>query len=190
MNSFDVQLAIGQTMQSVTVRAQKVPLINTANANITGTISQQDIQKLPSFGRDAFKLLRLTPGVFGNAAQTSGGGSQNLPGNAGPGGTSSTSSIFQTENQVQISAGGSRDISNNFQINGIGVNSLAWGGASVITPNEASVKEVKVIANNYNAEYGGSSGAQIQVTTQNGTNHFHGSAFFEAHRPGLNAYQK
>lgn len=190
MNSFNAQLAIGQTSQSVTVSAAAAPLINTANASITGTITNHDIQALPSFGRDPMQLLRLSPGTFGNGALSSGGGSQNLPGNAGPGGSSATSSIFQTENQVQMVAGGTRNISNNFQIDGIGVNSLAWGGASVITPNEASVKEVKVVSNNYNAEYGGSSGAQVQIVSQNGTNQFHGSAFFKADRPGLNAYQK
>lgn len=189
MNTFNARLAIGATMQAITVSAPMVPLIQTSNASITGTISNRDIQSLPSLGNDPFNLVRLAPGVTGNGAISNGGGAQNLPGNAGPGGTGQTASIFQTENQVQVSAGGLRDTSNTFQIDGIGTDSLAWGGASVITPASSSVKQVKVITNNYNAEYGSAGGAQIQVITKNGTNHFHGGAFFKADRPGLNAYQ-
>ncbi len=67
---------------------------------------------------------------------------------------------------------------------------MTWGGAAVITPTEESVKEVKVISNNYDAEYGRYAGAQIQVISQNGTNQFHGSAFFKNSQPGFNAYER
>jgi hypothetical protein len=60
----------------------------------------------------------------------------------------------------------------------------------VITPNESSVKEVQVVANNYSAENGRNSGAQVMVVSQNGTNQFHGDGFFKWHRPGLDAYQR
>ncbi|HUY94281.1 MAG TPA: hypothetical protein VMU71_03240, partial [Terracidiphilus sp.] len=42
----------------------------------------------------------------------------------------------------------------------------------------------------YSAEVGRFSGAQIEVTSKSGTNTVHGSAFFQAWRPGLNAYQR
>ena len=60
----------------------------------------------------------------------------------------------------------------------------------MITPSEDSVDNLKVVSNNYDAEYGRFSGAQIQVSTKSGTNELHGSAFFKASRPGLNAYQR
>ena len=49
---------------------------------------------------------------------------------------------------------------------------------------------MRVVANGYDAENGRFSGAQIQVTSKSGTNNVHGSAFFQAYRPGLNAYQR
>ena len=61
---------------------------------------------------------------------------------------------------------------------------------SIITPSEDSVGDMKVVSNSYDAENGRFSGAQIQVTSKSGTNQFHGSAFFKASRPGLNAYQR
>ena len=53
-----------------------------------------------------------------------------------------------------------------FTLDGIGITSVSWGGAAVITPNEDSVKEVSVISNDYDAENGRFAGAQIQVITR------------------------
>jgi len=190
MQGVDLQLDVGQVTESVTV-TDVSPIIDTESGQVAGTITSKQVQTLPTFGRDPFQLLQLAPGVFGDNARGAGGsGSSPMPGNAGPGGSSGTSSIFQTENQVQVSANGTRNISNSFQIDGVEVNSLAWGGAAVITPNEESVKEVKIIANNYSAENGRNSGAQVLVVSQNGTNAYHGSLFLKADRPGLNAYQR
>ena len=188
----DAHLQLAQTAaQTVNVSADTEPAIETATATISGTLTGAQIEALPTFSRDPFQTAVLAPGVFGdNARGSSGSGAQNLPGSAGPGGTSSTNSIFQTENQVQIVANGTRNNSNSFQVDGIEVNSLAWGGAAVITPNQESVKEVTVQANPYSAENGRNSGAQVLVVSKNGTNDFHGSALFRATRPGLNAYQR
>ncbi|HEY3937187.1 MAG TPA: TonB-dependent receptor [Bryobacteraceae bacterium] len=188
----DVHLALAHEAQTVTVSAAAAaPLVNTETATISGTLSGKEIQALPTFGRDPFQVVALAPGTFGDNARAAGGsGSQNLPGSAGPGGASATSSIFQTENQVQVSANGTRNNSNSFEIDGVEVNSLAWGGAAVITPNEESVKEVTVQSSPYSAENGRNSGAQVLVVSKNGTNQFHGSAFMKGDRPGLNAYQR
>jgi Carboxypeptidase regulatory-like domain/TonB dependent receptor len=188
----DVQLNVAeQTATTVTVSAESTPPVDTANANISGTISARELQALPTFSRDPFQAAILAPGAFGdNARGASGTSAQNLPGSAGPGGTSGSNSIFQTENQVQVVANGTRNNSNSYQIDGVEVNSLAWGGAAVITPNEESVKEVTVQSNPYSAENGRNSGAQVLLVSRNGTNNFHGSALFRATRPGLNAYQR
>ncbi len=188
----DVQLAVGApSKQTVTVTASTAPAIDTEDATISGTFSGREVRDLPTFGRDPFQVAALAPGAFGDNARSSGGsGSQNLPGSAGPGGTTGTNSVFQTENQVQVVANGTRNNSNSFQVDGISVNSLAWGGAAVITPNQESVKEVTVQSNPYSAVNGRNSGAQVLTVTKNGTNEFHGSALFVANRPGLNAFQR
>src|SRR6202034_3291722 len=146
---------------------------------------------MPSFNRDVFQLAQLAPGVFGDASQQAGGGAFNLPGNQGPGGTPGGSGgIFSTENGAQIQSAGGQYETNGISIDGISTVSAVWGGTSVITPSEDSVEDMKVVSNSYDAENGRFSGAQIQVTTKSGTNELHGSAFFKASRPGLNAYQR
>ena len=116
------------------------------------------------------------------------GNASGLPNSPGPGG--SNNSIFQAENQPQISANGQRISANNFQIDGVSVNSLSHGGAAVVTPNQESVKEIQISSTTYSAEDGRNSGAQIKVVSQNGTNDFHGSAFLKYNSPKLNAFNK
>src|ERR1700730_14963272 len=186
----DISPELGDVSQTVTVSGDSAPAIDTETGNISGTLNSNEIQNLPSLGRDPFQLLRLAPGVFGDAAHDAGGGSANTPGSQGPGGTSGDRSIFQTENQVQVNANGQRNTANSFQVDGVSSNNLDSVGAPIITPNEESIKEVRITANSYDAQFGRTSGAQVEVVSQNGTDQYHGSLFLKIDRPGLNAYQR
>ncbi|HEY0461660.1 MAG TPA: carboxypeptidase regulatory-like domain-containing protein [Pyrinomonadaceae bacterium] len=186
LEGIDVALQTGGISETVTVTAENVPL-ETEDANIRKTITNEEVLSLPQAGRDPYELARLAPGVFGSGARDAGGGSVRFPNSQGPGG--STNSIFATENVQPISANGQRSSANNYQIDGVSVNSQTWGGA-VITPSQESVKEVQVTSSTYSAEDGRNSGAQIKVVSQNGTNQFRGSAFFKLNDPSLNAFNK
>src|SRR5262249_27801884 len=184
----NITLETGPVAESVTVTATNEAPLQTENANVSKTITNLEVLRLPQAGRDPYDLVRLAPGVFGEGARTAGGAAANLPNTSGPGGSSI--SIFQTENQVPVSANGQRVSSNNFQIDGVSVNSQTWGGAAVITPSQESIKELQVTSHTYSDEDGRNSGAQIKVVTKNGTNSFHGSGFFRYAGPSLNAFNK
>ena len=184
----DLALEPGVVTETVTVTAGTTPALQTENANVSTELSAQAVQTLPQVGRDPYELLRLAPGVFGDSARSGGGLSVALPNSNGPGG--SNNSIFQTENQIPIVANGQRLSQNNFQIDGVSVNSLTWGGAALVTPNQESVKSIQVASSDYSAEAGRNSGAQIEVVSQNGTNQFHGSGVFTYDDPVFNAYNK
>jgi hypothetical protein len=188
-NGLDVQLEVGAATDTVTVSGTTEAL-DTETATVSGTISENQIQHMPSFGRDVFQLTQLAPGVFGDGAQGGGGGGHNLPGTQGPGGTGGNAGIFQTENGPQAVAAGQQYENNGISIDGISTTSAVWGGTTIITPSEESVDSVKVVSNSYDAESGRFGGAQIQVTSKSGSNDVHGSLFFYAHRPGLDAYQR
>lgn len=183
----NITLQPGEVKEIVTVSAGTAGL-QTENATLGGTISNQEIQDLPQYGRDPYELLRLTPGVYGDSSRSGNGQSNLLPNTAGPGG--SNTSIFQTENMVQISANGQRISDNNFTLDGVSANSLTWGGAAVVTPNQESIREMNVVTYGYDAQYGRNSGVTVQVISKNGTNKLHGSGFFKYDDPGLNAYNK
>src|SRR5216683_5800720 len=183
----DVTLEVGAVSEQVTVAAFAEAL-PTENANTGSTITAQEIARLPQVGRDPYELLRLTPGVFGDGARQGNGNASVFPNNSGPGG--SNSSIFQVENQVQVSANGQRAASNNFTVDGVSVNSLGFGGAAVITPNQESVQEMTILSSSYSAEDGRGTGAQVKVVSKSGTNQFHGTAFFKYQDPNWNAFNK
>lgn len=183
----DVVLEVGGISEVVTVTDEQTTL-QTENANVQKIIGTEEVRRLPQIGRDPYELARLAPGILAPGARGGNGNSVGLPNTTGPGG--SNSSIVQSENQVPISAAGQRLSANNFQIDGVSVTSLQFGGAANITPNQESVKEIQILSSSFSAEDGRNSGAQIKVVSQNGTNDYHGSAFFKYNDPGLNAFNK
>lgn len=191
-NALNLQLEVGEITQSVTVTGDSTPLIDTATASLNGTISANQIQRLPSFGRDVLKLAQLAPGSFGDGSQGGGGtNNYNLPGTQTGGGASGgADGIFKTENGAQVIASGQQTETNGISIDGISTTSAVWGGSTIITPSQESIDSVKVVSNSYDAEDGRFAGAQVQIISKSGTNNFHGSLFFTTHQPNLNAYQR
>lgn len=190
-NAIDVQLELGSESTTVNVNASTLPAIDTETASVNGVISSNQVQHMPSFGRDPLKLIQLAPGIIGDSAQAAGGGGFTLPGTETGGGPSGNDGgIFGTESGAQVVANGNQTPFNSYTVDGISTESAVWGGMTVITPSEDSIDNVKIVTNSYDPEYGRFSGAQVQITSKGGSNDFHGSAFFTAHRPGLNAYQK
>src|SRR6266849_6679919 len=190
-NALNIQLDVGEVTQSITVSGDSTPLIDTETASLNGVVSANQIQHLPSFGRDVLKLAQLAPGSFADGSQGQAGGGFNLPGTQTGGGASGgADGIFKTENGAQVIANGQQTENNGISIDGISTTSAVWGGSTIVTPSEDSVDSVKVLSNAYDAENGRFSGAQIQITSKSGSNDIHGSLFITAHQPNLNAFQR
>jgi hypothetical protein len=189
-NTLNVKLDVGAANESVTVDAGDVPALDTATANINGTITNNQITHMPSFSRDVFELASLAPGMFGDNSQASSGNENNLPAEQN-GGIQASQGIFtKGELTPQVVGNGGQNNTSLYVIDGIPTASASWAGSTVIIPQEDSVQYMKVSANAYDAEYGRFSGAVIQVTSNTGTNAYHGSLFFKADRPGMNAWQR
>ena len=184
----NVTLSPGTVQTTTTVVASALPTLQTSDGSLSGTITSAAVEDLPTFGRDPYELIRTMPGITGTGGRSGTGTAVALGNTTGPGGSSV--SIFQTENQVQVSSSGQRVEQNVFLIDGVDVNSLGWGGAAVVTPNSESVQDMTVIATDYSADAGRGSGAQIRTTTKSGTDQFHGSGVFLYQDPNLNAYNK
>jgi hypothetical protein len=195
-NALSVVLEIGADTETVTVNGSLAPAVDTETANNGRTISENEIQHMPAFQRDVTQLIQLAPGVQSDGAQSGGGGGFAAPGtqsgasHGGGGNLGSSSSIFATENGASANTNGQQFQSNGFTVDGISTVSAVWGGATIVTPSEDSVSNVKIVTNAYDAENGRFSGAITEITSKSGTNNIHGSVFVQVVRPGLNAYQR
>ena len=185
--NLNIKLSIGQAAESVTVNSESTPILDTADASVSSTISTEDVTRLPAFGRDPYELLRTGVGITGDSSRSGSGGAVTLPNNTSQ--NQSNYGIFQTENQIQISAAGQRVTSNTYEIDGVTVDSLLHGGSTIVTPSIEAVEQITVLASNYDATQGRSVGAHILTVSKAGSNDLHGSAFFQYDEPGLNAYQ-
>jgi Carboxypeptidase regulatory-like domain/TonB dependent receptor len=154
----DLVLQPGEQTQTITVTAE-VPAINTTDATLGGTISNQTINALPLNGRNFERLLYLRPGVI-----TSIGGK---PGTTSTNGRRGGNDTVVVEGIPQISSSGG--------LSGTLMGFSRTGDGSSLLPIDAiqefNTEEVP------KAEYGWKDGAIINVGVKSGTNSFHGTAY-------------
>jgi len=156
-------LEVGEITQSVSVDASGTP-VQVASEDRSGLLTSAQIDTLMARGRDFLSLLRVMPGV--------------VP---------STDSDAIGSRTAYPNAQGMRISYPSVQIDGITNNDL---GSSQTTPtpiNMDAVGEVKVLMNNYQAEYGRTAGVQVQAVTRAGTNQYHGSAYYYKRHEQFNA---
>ena len=87
---------------------------------------------------------------------------------------------------VGPSVGGQRPYNNNFTVEGVDNNNKAVTGNLITVPNDA-VDNFTLLTNQFNSEFGHSSGGQFNTTIKSGTNNFHGSLYEYFRNRNLNA---
>ena len=155
-------LAVGTVTESVTVQAG-AETIQTESSTVGGTVTGQSIDNLPTASRNYTEILGLATGAASS------------PENA---------AAFGKGTQ-DISVNGNLPTSNNYQMDGVGINSIAgfstndtagiYPGVSI--PNPDAIQEFKLQTSQYDASYGRNVGANVNVVTKSGTNQFHGTLF-------------
>ncbi len=151
----DFSLEVGDIQQAVEVQATVTPL-NQESAEISETITANDIKNLPLNGRAPYALLALTPGAFGAG---------NDPSN-----------LDYAEN---VTLNGARKGGNAFVVDGASTTHI--GGIAERIGSIETIQEFKVLASTFSAEYGRTSGGVITFQVKSGTREYHGS-LYEFHR--------
>jgi hypothetical protein len=154
----DVPLTVGATQDSITV-AGDVPPIDTASGEVSGVVTQLQIDTLPVNTRQYLNLALLMPGTTQDASRT-------------------------FYNNVEIGGGG-RFYANGFAVDGV-TNTWAEQGEPRQNFPEGAVQEFKVNTNQFKAEQGLAMGGVVNVVTKSGTNLFHGEAFEYFRNAALN----
>ncbi len=153
----DLTLQPGEQTEKITV-TEALPLVETTNAVLGGTISNQLIGDLPVQGRNFQKLLELRPGVYLSP---------------GSGKWSQSSNGMRHEHNVYILDG--VDTIEGFSSQSVLNATPIFGDATSILPIDAiqefNTQEVP------KAEYGWKPGAIVNVGLKSGTNAIHGTAY-------------
>jgi len=150
--TLDVQLSPGQVTETVTVSAA-TPLVDLTSKEIGGNVTNREVTMLPSVNGNFVGMVALLPGVISNISTESFGSDA-------------------------VSVNGLDSRNNNFMLDGANNNDDVIGqraGSQARAPLEA-IAEFQVITNQYDAEFGRTTGAIINAISKQGTNVFHGVA--------------
>jgi Carboxypeptidase regulatory-like domain len=159
-----ITLAVGSINDSVTVQAEATP-VQTESAERSAALDRQEIGALLARGLNYGGLLRSLPGISGGADPN------------GPGGNTT----------IYSSINGTRASSTIPSIDGVNAADPSSQGQLYAAPATDSLVEINVKMSNYQAEYGGSSGAVINLVTRSGTKEFHGGLYTYLRNEDLNA---
>jgi len=173
-----LDLGVGQTLTvPITLKPAAVseqivvtaaaPLIETARTEGATRIDQKSVAGLPNNGRNFLDFTKLTPGV----------------------------TIVQGPDGDELSINGQKGIENNISVDGADFNNPFFGEQRggqrpAFTFNLDAVKEMVVIGDGANAEFGRSNSGFVNVITKSGTNELDGTAHFVFKNDSLSSRAK
>ena len=160
----DVTLKAGGVTEIVNV-VENASILNTTTAEVGTRFDARRLSELPlATTRSVYSVALSSPGVSQlNAGQTAFAGGTNFSSNGG------------------------RVRSNNFMIDGQDNNNFGVAGSTIPLNNPDLIQEVRLVTNQFSAEYGRNSSAVFNAITRSGSNSYHGSAFWFHNDNALNA---
>jgi hypothetical protein len=163
--TINVSLAVGTQVEKIIVNGLP-PLLQTDGPQLGRVVGSRAVAELPLASRNFTQILTLSPGT-----------ASHLPDSTAVG-----------RNTQAISVNGARVTQNSFQINGIDATTMgSQGPILVAVPAPETIEEFKVQTSLYDATYGRSGGANIQLVTKSGSNEIHGDAYEYFRNDALNA---
>ena len=138
----------------------EAPVVDTTSTNLGSNLTSRAIETLPT-GRNYSSVVQVVPGTSSDADP-------------------------KNQQQATITVYGSSGAENAFYIDGINTTGVEYGfqGKEL---NYEFIQEINVKTGGYEAEFGRSTGAIINVITKSGSNELHGDAFGYLDVNGLRA---
>lgn len=172
----DVTLRPGTVQSAVDVRAQ-LEQLQTDSSTIQTATQAAVIQAIPNIVQNPLYYAMLQAGVVPrdtalSTTQTTGMNSFGI-------------GFYGRMNWSAAGINGGRAFTNDIQLDGLAVMGSGYNEAAVV-PNTEGLQEVRVISNDFTAEYGRGQGV-ISMITKSGTNAFHGEANYHLRNDALNA---
>ncbi len=162
--TLNVTLEVGQTSESVKVVGE-APLVDASTASMGQVVDHRRIIDLPLKDGNPIMLANLAPGVM------------NLS-------TGGWSRPFDVGSPSNIAINGTRTSTNEFTMDGA---PNMQRGILAYVPPPGVVEEFKIQTATFDASYGFTPGASVNVALKAGTNSVHGQAYYFIQNPVLNA---
>ncbi len=158
----DRTLEVGQQTEQVTVEATAETL-QTASSTLGTVVGGGTVTELPLANRNFTQIIGLSAGA-------------NVPVN---------NATSFGKGTLDISVNGATPGQNNFQMDGVAIQSMAGNGSAndggiyvgIAIPSPDAIAEFKIQTSTYDATYGRNPGGNVNVVTKSGTNTWHGTAF-------------
>ena len=160
--TLDRSLEVGAQSEQVTVEATAETL-QTSSSTLGTVVGSATVTELPLANRNFTQIIGLSAGanVGVNNATSFGKGT------------------------LDISVNGNTPGQNNFQMDGVAIQSMASSGSAndngiyvgIAIPSPDAIQEFKIQTSTYDATYGRNPGGNVNVLTKSGTNTWHGTAF-------------
>jgi outer membrane receptor protein involved in Fe transport len=160
--TIDLTMSVAGVAEQIVVTAE-APIIETTASRIGAVVSDQEIDQLPSQGRNHLSLMQLIPGLVPEL----------------------TPGEFEGGN---FNVNGRTTASNMWTVDGAANQDTDGGGTGPqarITLD--SMAEFQVLTHQYTAEFGGSSGVIVNAVTKSGANLFSGRGFYYLEDESLRA---
>ncbi len=160
----DVTMKPGAVQEVVNI-VENASVLNTVNAEVGTRFDEKRLSELPlATTRNVYNIALSAPGVSQlNSGQSAFAGGTNFSSNGG------------------------RVRSNNFMIDGQDNNNFGVAGSTIPLNNPDAIQEVRLVTNQFSAEYGRNASAVFNAITRSGSNQYHGSAFWFHNDNALNA---
>src|SRR3984893_9096553 len=161
----NLDFQVGSAEQQVVVTGE-APLVNTQDSTLGGTVTETRMAELPLNGRNYIDLALYQPGVDQDKNQTN-------------------------QQGTTFSVNGAPPRSNNFTLDGailqtsLGRSPVAGESGDALGLD--GIREFKIVAGTFQAEYGLAMGSQMVAVSKGGTNQFHGDAFEYLRNSALDA---
>jgi len=149
----DFKLDVGVVSEKVQVEATAT-VLQTQDASIGGTVTGNEVARLPVNGRNYTRLILL------------------MPGTSDQGGSQSNGTFSGTQ---MVSVNGQRRQDNNFTVDGVDNNFMMMNSPGM-SPSMDAIQEFRVL-DNTSAQFGRSSGSNVNIVIKSGTRDLHGSAY-------------
>lgn len=155
--TLDLQLKVASISSTIEVTTEP-PVVETQRGSQADTLTQTYITDLPIDRRDYLTFTQLAPGVSNSD-------------------TIASNADFRPKQTPQsgLSFYGSNGRGNSVSVDGGEANDDAGGVR--LTLSQDAVQEFEINRSNYTAEFGGASGATINIVSKSGTNVVHGTLF-------------